>query len=136
MSASSITRCSEEVTSLVYVWTLTRHLGLALALELPALLLLDLLVDLGTSRWLVTVGTSSVGGLLLLLGLLGLCLLLGFLAGLGELVLDRLPVLGVKGLVGLGDTLLVVLSFIVVVHADIGVGARGVALVAVVAVVW
>lgn len=40
------------------------------------LLVLDLLVDLGTSAGLVTVGSGSVGGLLGSLGLVGLLLLL------------------------------------------------------------
>lgn len=103
----------------------------ALSLEQLALLFFDLLVDFGASRGLVAISTSGVSGLLVLLGLLSPSLLLCLLARLSELVLDRLFVFGIERLVRLGLTLLMVLSVIVVMHADIRVGARRVALVAI-----
>jgi len=113
----------------------TRGLDIdALVLEHLSLFLLDLLVDLGTPRRLVAVLACSVGRLLLVLGLLPFGLLLGLLAGLGELVLQRLLVLGISGLVRLGLALLVVLAVISVVVSDIVVGTGGVALVTVIAV--
>ena len=106
----------------------------ALGLEHLAFLGLDLLVKLGASRWFVAVSASSVGRLCVVLGLFGFALFLLLLAGLCESVLDRLFVLGVERLVRVGLALLVVLAVVIVVHANIGVRARSVSLIAIGAV--
>lgn len=90
------------------------RLGLSLGLvHLPDDLLVvveELLVLLGTSRWLVSVRPGDGSWVLVGLGLIGSLLLLLSLLSVGEGVLDRSLVFGVESVVSIGWGLLESLS--------------------------